>query len=75
MLYVDINIIECPLVFHVQKCCLFPPIGVNNNRADPTKPVSEGGDASPVSTSGSLTICEPLSPIDIPPEDNQDSGK
>lgn len=48
--------------------------GVNNNRADP-KPVSEGGDASPVSTSGSLTICEPLSPIDIPPEDNQDSGK
>ncbi|KAK9961143.1 hypothetical protein ABG768_008951 [Culter alburnus] len=48
--------------------------GVNNNRADPTKPVSEGGDASPVSTSGSLTICEPLSPIDIPPEDNQDSG-
>ncbi|XP_067264579.1 rho guanine nucleotide exchange factor 1 isoform X4 [Chanodichthys erythropterus] len=49
--------------------------GVNNNRADPTKPVSEGGDASPVSTSGSLTICEPLSPIDIPPEDNQDSGK
>ncbi|XP_056123796.1 rho guanine nucleotide exchange factor 1b isoform X4 [Rhinichthys klamathensis goyatoka] len=47
--------------------------GVNNNRSDP-KPVSEGGDASPVSIGGGLTICEPLSVIDIPPEDSQDSG-
>ncbi|XP_056123794.1 rho guanine nucleotide exchange factor 1b isoform X2 [Rhinichthys klamathensis goyatoka] len=48
--------------------------GVNNNRSDP-KPVSEGGDASPVSIGGGLTICEPLSVIDIPPEDSQDSGR
>ncbi|XP_077069176.1 rho guanine nucleotide exchange factor 1 isoform X7 [Siphateles boraxobius] len=47
--------------------------GVNNNRSDP-KPVSEGGDASPVSIGGGLTICEPLSVIDIPPEDSQESG-
>ncbi|XDV40296.1 hypothetical protein PO909_009410 [Leuciscus waleckii] len=47
--------------------------GVNNNRSDP-KPVSEGGDASPVSIGGGLTICEPLSGIDIPPEDSQESG-
>ncbi|XDV40302.1 hypothetical protein PO909_009410 [Leuciscus waleckii] len=48
--------------------------GVNNNRSDP-KPVSEGGDASPVSIGGGLTICEPLSGIDIPPEDSQESGR
>lgn len=48
-------------------------MGVNNNRSDP-KPISEGGDASPVSTGGGLTICEPLSVIDVPPEDNQDGG-
>ncbi|KTF91057.1 hypothetical protein cypCar_00015557 [Cyprinus carpio] len=45
--------------------------GVNNNRSDP-KP--EGGDASPVSTGGSLSICEPLSVIDMPPDDSQDNG-
>ncbi|XP_039536172.1 rho guanine nucleotide exchange factor 1b isoform X5 [Pimephales promelas] len=47
--------------------------GVNNNRSDP-KPVSEGGDASPVSIGGGPTICEPLSIIDIPPEDSQESS-
>uniref|UniRef100_A0A8C1XKG6 Rho guanine nucleotide exchange factor (GEF) 1b n=1 Tax=Cyprinus carpio TaxID=7962 RepID=A0A8C1XKG6_CYPCA len=46
--------------------------GVNNNRSDP-KP--EGGDASPVSTGGSLSICEPLSVIDMPPDDSQDNGR
>ncbi|XP_039536169.1 rho guanine nucleotide exchange factor 1b isoform X2 [Pimephales promelas] len=48
--------------------------GVNNNRSDP-KPVSEGGDASPVSIGGGPTICEPLSIIDIPPEDSQESSR
>uniref|UniRef100_A0A673FEQ0 Rho guanine nucleotide exchange factor 1-like n=1 Tax=Sinocyclocheilus rhinocerous TaxID=307959 RepID=A0A673FEQ0_9TELE len=43
--------------------------GVNNNRSDP-KPVSEGGDVSPVS----LSICEPLPVIDMLPDDSQDSG-
>lgn len=61
-------------MFILQKCCLFPPVGVNNNRSDP-KPVLEGGDASPVSTGGSLSICEPLSVIDMLPDDSQDSGK
>ncbi|XP_067304728.1 rho guanine nucleotide exchange factor 1 isoform X3 [Pseudorasbora parva] len=48
-------------------------MGVNNSRPDP-KPISEGGDASPISTGGGLTICEPLS-IDIPPDDSQDGGR
>ncbi|XP_058602332.1 rho guanine nucleotide exchange factor 1b isoform X3 [Onychostoma macrolepis] len=48
--------------------------GVNNNRSDP-KPVFEGGDASPVSTGGNLSICEPLSVIDMLPDDCQDSGR
>ncbi|XP_016301406.1 rho guanine nucleotide exchange factor 1 isoform X2 [Sinocyclocheilus anshuiensis] len=39
--------------------------GVNNNLSDP-RPVSVGGDASPVSTGGG---------IDILPDDSQDSGK
>lgn len=58
----------------MNKLFLFPRIGVNNNRSDP-KPVSEGGDASPVSIGGGLTICEPLPVIDIPPEDSQESGR
>ncbi|XP_016365614.1 rho guanine nucleotide exchange factor 1-like isoform X4 [Sinocyclocheilus rhinocerous] len=45
-------------------------VGVNNNRSDP-KPVSEGGDVSPVS----LSICEPLPVIDMLPDDSQDSGR
>ncbi|XP_059363819.1 rho guanine nucleotide exchange factor 1-like [Carassius carassius] len=47
--------------------------GVNNNRSDP-RPVSEGGDASPVSTGGGLSICESPSVIDVPPDDSQDSS-
>lgn len=47
--------------------------GVINNRIDP-KPASEGGEASPVSTGGTLSTWEPLSVIDVPPEDMQDSG-
>ncbi|XP_043116917.1 rho guanine nucleotide exchange factor 1b isoform X3 [Puntigrus tetrazona] len=39
------------------------------------KPVPDVGDASPVSTAGSLTICEPLSVIDTLPDDSQDSGR
>ncbi|XP_056330707.1 rho guanine nucleotide exchange factor 1b isoform X4 [Danio aesculapii] len=46
-------------------------VGVINT--DP-KPASEGGEASPVSTGGTLVICEPLVVIDVPPEDIQDSG-
>ncbi|KAI2655223.1 Rho guanine nucleotide exchange factor 1 [Labeo rohita] len=46
--------------------------GVNNNRSDP-KPVPESGDASPVSTAGSLSIAETPSFVDLLPEDNQDS--
>ncbi|XP_050986526.1 rho guanine nucleotide exchange factor 1b isoform X3 [Labeo rohita] len=47
-------------------------MGVNNNRSDP-KPVPESGDASPVSTAGSLSIAETPSFVDLLPEDNQDS--
>ncbi|XP_052433901.1 rho guanine nucleotide exchange factor 1 isoform X6 [Carassius gibelio] len=43
--------------------------GVNNNRSDP-KP--EGGDASPVSTGGGLSICEPL--IDMLPDESLDGN-
>ncbi|XP_052433896.1 rho guanine nucleotide exchange factor 1 isoform X2 [Carassius gibelio] len=44
--------------------------GVNNNRSDP-KP--EGGDASPVSTGGGLSICEPL--IDMLPDESLDGNR
>ncbi|XP_073781210.1 rho guanine nucleotide exchange factor 1 isoform X35 [Danio rerio] len=47
--------------------------GIINNRTDP-KPASEGGEVSPVSTGGTVSICEPLAVIDVPPEDIQDSG-
>ncbi|XP_073781212.1 rho guanine nucleotide exchange factor 1 isoform X36 [Danio rerio] len=48
-------------------------VGIINNRTDP-KPASEGGEVSPVSTGGTVSICEPLAVIDVPPEDIQDSG-
>ncbi|XP_073703893.1 rho guanine nucleotide exchange factor 1 [Garra rufa] len=49
--------------------------GVNNNRSDP-KPVSDAGDASPVSTGGGFTICEPVtSVVDLLPDESQDSGR
>ncbi|XP_073781185.1 rho guanine nucleotide exchange factor 1 isoform X7 [Danio rerio] len=49
-------------------------VGIINNRTDP-KPASEGGEVSPVSTGGTVSICEPLAVIDVPPEDIQDSGR
>ncbi|TRY84549.1 hypothetical protein DNTS_001302 [Danionella cerebrum] len=48
--------------------------GVNNNRSEP-KPASEVGDVSPVSPGGALSISEPLSIIDVPPEDCVEGGR
>ncbi|XP_065101641.2 rho guanine nucleotide exchange factor 1 isoform X2 [Paramisgurnus dabryanus] len=49
-------------------------IGANSSRFEP-KPVSDGGDVSPVSPGAGLTINEPPSFVDSLEEDNKDSVK
>ncbi|XP_068426056.1 rho guanine nucleotide exchange factor 1 isoform X2 [Clinocottus analis] len=43
--------------------------GLSSNRLEPPT-VSDGGDVSPISLGGGLTIGEPFSPLDMPTEEN-----
>ncbi|XP_034410368.1 rho guanine nucleotide exchange factor 1b isoform X3 [Cyclopterus lumpus] len=48
--------------------------GLSSNRLEPPT-VSDGGDVSPISLGGGLTVGEPLSPMDTPTEENVEKDR